>query len=167
MKILRSFPTEPFPPGRAYVQDGLERFVTPVAFDYTGLLDRIGTDGVVLLEWDIAVSALDLGLFAQRWKGSDWPAVAPFLTRDGSHYLHWRIPADPLKTLRPIHKGEPDCDLFGFGMVYLPRWVLRDYPPGYGGSSILSDGSLPRWLQEAHGPRPVPVDWSVTVVHLA
>ena len=160
VRILRSFPDDGGPPGRGHIIDGLERFLQP-AFDYTGL-KRYGED-IVLLEWDIAVSTLDLARFAASVQGRDWPAVAPFLSRDGAHYLHWRVEG---QDQRPITQGEPDCDLFGFGMVYLPWHVIRDYPDGYGGSSVLSDGSLPRWLQEAHGPRPVPVDWSVTVVHL-
>lgn len=174
MKILRSVPSaDDWPAGRAYVQDDLERFVTPIRFDYQGLAAY--GDDILLLEWDIAVSSLDLGLFAQRVKGGEWPVVAPFLARDSSHYLHWTkaepsVPGmkwEDVQGWRPIRKGEPECYLFGFGMAYLPAWVLRSYPPGYGGSSILSDGSLPRWLQAEHGPRPVPVDWSITTVHLA
>jgi hypothetical protein len=164
MKILRSFPDDGGPPGRAHVEDDLERYLNR-PYDYSGL--KAYGDDILLLEWDIAVSRTDLGIFAQRVKGRDWPMVAPFLNRDGTHYMHWRIPADPLLTLRPIFHGEPDCDLFGFGMVYFPAWVLRDYPPGWGSSSILSDGSFPRWLQSLPQARPVPVDWDITVVHLA
>jgi hypothetical protein len=162
VRILRSFPDGTPPAGRAYVQDDLERFLQP-AFDYTGL--KRYEDDILLLEWDIAVSTLDLARFAERAKGRDWPLVAPFLRRDSAHYMHWRDPGGT-RTLRPIRYGEPDCDLFGFGMVYLPARIIRDYPPGYQGSSILSDGSLPRWLQEQPGAKPVPVDWSIAVVHL-
>lgn len=159
MKVLRSFPADGPVPGRAYVQDYMPRLLNR-GFDYMGLKDY--HDDIVLVEWDIAVSRPDLDRFVANAKG-DWPIVAPFLARDGSHYMHWREEGDGL---RPIRKGEPDCDLFAFGLVYFPAWVIRDYPAGYGGSSILSDGSLPRWLQERER-RPVPVDWSVTVVHLA
>ena len=163
MKILRSFPDDGGPPGRAHVVDDLERHLNR-PYDYSGL--KAYGDDILLLEWDIAVSRLDLGIFAQRAKGRDWPIVAPFLNRDGAHYMHWRGP-NAAGGYRPIHKGEDWCDLFGFGMVYFPAWVLRDYPPGWGNSSILSDGSLPRWLQSLPHARPVPVDWDITVVHLA
>jgi hypothetical protein len=165
MKILRSFPDDGGPPGRAHVEDDLERYLNR-PYDYSGL--PAYHDDILLLEWDIAVSRTDLGIFAQRVKGRDWPAVAPFLNRDGTHYMHWRYIGEPRREqYRPIRKWERTCDLFGFGMVYFPAWVLRDYPPGWGNSSILSDGSLPRWLQTLPQARPVPVDWDITVVHLA
>src|SRR5580692_1999207 len=100
MKILRSFPDDGGPKGRAYVQDDIERLYNR-PFDYSGL-KQYGED-IVLLEWDIAVSKTDLARFADRAEG-DWPIVAPFLSRDSAHYLHWRIePYGP----RPIVKGEP------------------------------------------------------------
>jgi hypothetical protein len=163
VKILRSFPDDGGPPGRAHVEDDLERHLNR-PYDYSGL--KAYGDDILLLEWDIAVSRTDLGIFAQRVKGSDWPVVAPFLDRAGMHYMHWRIPPGS-RAVRPIHHGEPDCDLFGFGMVYFPAWTLRDYPPGWGNSSILSDGSFPRWLQTLPQWKPIPVDWGITVVHLA
>jgi hypothetical protein len=166
VKILRSFPDDGGPPGRAHVVDDLERYLNR-PYDYSGL--KAYGDDILLLEWDIAVSRTDLGIFAQRVKGRDWPVVAPFLNRQGTHYMHWRAMTTAVEAerFRPIRKGEPDCELFGFGMVYFPAWVLRDYPPGWGNSSILSDGSLPRWLQSLPQARPVPVDWDITVVHLA
>jgi hypothetical protein len=166
VKILRSFPDDGGPPGRAHVEDDLERYLNR-PYDYSGL--KAYGDDILLLEWDIAVSRTDLGIFAQRVKGSEWPVVAPFLSRAGAKYMHWRAQTTAVEAerYRPIRKGEPDCDLFGFGMVYFPAWVLRDYPPGWGNSSILSDGSLPRWLQTLPQAKPVPVDWGITVVHLA
>lgn len=158
MRVIRSFPDDGPVPGRAYVSDYIERLYNR-PFDYSGLKQY--NDDVVLLEWDIAVSKPDLDGFIERAKG-DWPIVAPFLARDGSKYMHWRTED---YGLRPIVRNEPDCDLFGFGLVYFPAWVIRECPIGYGGSSIMSDGTLPRWLQEQES-RPIPVDWSVTVVHL-
>src|ERR1700733_3447866 len=161
MKILRSFPNETPPPGRGYVVDAIERFPQP-AFDYTELKNY--GDDLVILEWDIAVSSLDLARFAGRAFGGQWPAVAPFFNRDTGKVMHWR---QEETGLRPIWRNEPDCDLFGFGLVYLPWWVIRDYPLGYGGSSILSDGSLPGWLREHAAWKPIPVDWNTTVVHIS
>jgi hypothetical protein len=163
VKILRSFPDGALPVGRGYIHDGLERFLQP-AFDYTGL--KRYDDDVIVLEWDIAVSAADIARFREDVGGHDWPVVAPFLNREGTHFMHWRDPGGG-RALRPIVHGEADCDLFGFGMVYLPAALIRDYPGGFGGSSILSDGSFPRWLETLPQWRPVPVDWSITVVHVS
>ncbi len=165
VRILRSFPNETPPPGRGYVCDEIERFPQP-AFDYTGLKNY--GDDLVILEWDIAVSALDLARFAGRVSGLQWPMVAPFRNRINGQLMHWRSEPVALgESFRPIYQGEPDCDLFGFGLVYLPWWVIRDYPLGYGGSSMMSDGSLPRWMRGHAGWKPIPVDWTTTAVHIS
>lgn len=140
------------------MQDDIERLYTK-PYDISGLKNF--HDDIILLEWDIAVSKPDLERFTERAKG-DWPIVAPFLARDGSKYLHQRREANGY---RPIIKNEPTCDVFGFGLVYFPAWVIRQCPQQYGSSSIISDGTLPYWLQEQEA-RPVPVDWSITIVHL-
>jgi hypothetical protein len=158
VKIIRTFPDDGGPEGRSYVQDDLEKLYTR-PFDISGLKQY--HDDIVLLEWDIAVSRLDLARFTANAKG-DWPVVAPFLDRRSERYMHWR--KEPVG-YRAIRKDEPTCDLFGFGMVYFPEWVIRDYPMGYGNSNTMTDGNLPRWLQEQE-QRPVPVDWTITVVHL-
>jgi hypothetical protein len=51
-------------------------------------------------------------------------------------------------------------------MVYLPDWIIQGCPVEYQNSTILSDGTLPRWLMEQPGWRPIPVDWDTTIVHL-
>lgn len=159
MKIIRSFP-KVIPEGRAYVADDIERHLMQ-DYDYAWLRD-VGDD-VLLLEWDIAVSVTDLTRFAARcqFQFAAWPLVAPY--EIGGHQAHWR---EVHGAYQPIRRGDPDCDLFGFGMAYFPAWVLRDCPPRFGGSTIMGDGTLPRWLRTLPNWRPVPVDWSVSVVHL-
>lgn len=160
MRIIRSFP-ETVPEGRAWVHDELERFYMS-GYDYAGL--KRYTEDLILLEWDIAVSPADLERFAAHAAANgDWPLVAPYTIGNPEHYAHWR---NGMQGLRPIHEHERSCDLFGFGLVYLPAWVIRDCPAGYQGSSIVGDGTLPRWLRSLPQWRPVPVDWSVRVVHL-
>lgn len=162
MRTIRSFP-EIIPAGRAYVQDDTERFLMS-GYDYAGL--KRFTEDIILLEWDIAVSSADLERFtAHAELFHDWPMVAPYDIGQPPHCAHWRDPGGN-RALRPIARREPDCDLFGFGMVYLPAWVIRDCPARYQNSSVMGDGTLPRWLREQPGWEPVPVDWSIRVVHL-
>lgn len=160
MKIVRSFP-KTVPPGRAYVQDAAERFVMD-NYDYSGLAEFAAGEDVLLLEWDIAVSRHDLSMFTARAHlAGDWPLVAPYtLDRPGS-YPFWRF-LDDGTTLRRIRDGEPDCDLFGLGLVYLPNWVIAGFPKGV----HMSDGTLSRWLREQPEWRPIPIDWATRIVHL-
>ena len=158
LRIVRSFP-KTVPSGRAYVQDDLERFYMD-NYDYQGLKDFAGDDDVVLLEWDIAVSRYDLSMFIARAHiFGDWPLVGSYVLDRPGTYPHWR---DEDGELRRIHDNEPDCDLFGLGLVYLPNWVLRDFPK----PNHMSDGSLSRWLRTLPDWKPIPVDWATKIVHL-
>jgi hypothetical protein len=164
MRIIRSFPRT-IPPGRAYVQDDYERFLMS-NYDYTGLADQLAGDDCLLLEWDIAVSRHDVSMFiARAHPVSDWPMVAPYLLDRTGSWPHLRVLEDG-KSTRRIERGEPDCDLFGFGMVFFPNWVLRDHPRNFGNSSVTGDGTVPAWLRTLPHWKPVPVDWGTTVVHL-
>lgn len=157
LRIVRSFP-KVVPPGRAYVQDDLERFYMS-EYDYQPLADFAGDDDIVLLEWDIAVSRYDLGMFIGRAHVHAGPMVAPYdLTRPGT-WPHWRVQGSEV---RRIHKGEPECEYFGLGLVYLPNYVLKEYPVGH----PMTDGTLSRWFQSSEHAQPVPIDWGTTVTHL-
>lgn len=160
VRLVRSFPAV-IPPGRAYVADEAERFLMR-DYDYRGLPQFAGGDHLILLEWDIAVSRYDLSMFTARAHLTpNWPLVAPYLIGDPGECVHAREEADG-SGYRHLRDGEPDCDVFGLGLIYLPNWVLRDYPKG----TAMSDGTLSRWLRTQPGWRPVGVDWGTRVVHL-
>ena len=57
----------------------------------------------------------------------------------------------------------PFCDLFGFGLVYLPHSIVAKYlatDPQVTGDAIFS-----KW-HHAQGLGPVPVHWDVRPIHL-
>jgi hypothetical protein len=62
-----------------------------------------------------------------------------------------------------IKDGELTCDLFGFGLVYLPHSIVGKYlatAPETTGDALFS-----QW-HHAQGLGPVPVSWDVRPVHL-
>jgi hypothetical protein len=156
MRVIRSFP-KVIPPGRAYVQDDLERFYMS-EYDYQPLAEFAFGDDILLLEWDIAVSKYDLQMFIGRAHVHGDVIVAPYdLTTPGT-VPHWNlVNGQPERVTR----DDDECDYFGLGMVYLPNYVLTGYPKG----NPMTDGTLSRWYHKQYNKR-VPIDWGTRVVHL-
>lgn len=163
MRWIRTWP-ERIPPGRSYVVDSLPRVIM-AGHDYAPVL--AGLDGdTVIVEWDMAVSREDIArftLFCQAEPGR--VHVAPYklypvsTNLPGPVWAHRRAAGG-----HPwIAEGMPYCDLFGFGLIYLPNAIVRKYlatDPG-----MVSDGRFSRW-HHAAGLGPVPVHWDVRPVHL-
>lgn len=62
-----------------------------------------------------------------------------------------------------VSDGEPVCDLFGFGLVYLPLGLVRCYLATR--PEVTGNAEFSRWHHE-HGHGPVPIHWDVRPVHL-
>ena len=172
MKIIRSFP-KTVPPGRAYVQDDLPRFEMET-YDYRGLADQFPDVDLLLLEWDIAVDKDGIERFVAQceaepgrvrvapyrlWAptGSSEPLDSPPWAHRAYHYPEVKA------SCRHVDEDEPVCHLFGLGMVYLPRDVLRHYSdvaPGH-----FSDGSFSAWHANTVSLE-TPISWDVRPVHL-
>lgn len=157
---VRSFPTEPLPPRRAYVQDTLPRVLTPLGLDYGRSLADLDADGVVLLEWDIAVDGYELQAFTKRaLRTPDLVSVAPFKIgiEPNRHWAMWN------HRFQPVEDGDLWCYAFGFGCTYLPMAAIRGFLdarlPGADGQ--FTDGNFSRWWN-----RGAAIDWSVRPVHL-
>ena len=178
MRIVRSFPAT-IPAGRAYVVDALER-VTLSDFDYAPLaaLD----DDVIVVEWDMALSREDTERFtcAAR-RRPDQVTVAPYLlytVAQNPVFAHRCI--GPSGRERWINDLDWFADYIGFGLVYLPRAVVRaflDAPaPARGRSPYLpdtheygdtrfSDQTFSVWHRHSYGRRTL-IQWDVRPVHL-
>lgn len=175
MKLVRSWPHN-IPEGRAYVVDDIPKFIMggpgATQYDYRGLADL--NDDVVLIEWDIAVGGLELARFMERAKAEpDRVRVAPYhLYRGGRNgrspllpfYCH-RVRAPGTKTWV---KGPTDthCNMFGFGLVYLPRDLIRRFVAQLPAASKFGDTEFSRWHMRNAKHRDVPIDWDVPLVHL-
>lgn len=160
---VRSFPTEPLPPGRAYVQDDLPRVLTPLGCDYGYTLGVLQADGVVLLEWDVAVDGYELAGFTEHaLRTPDVPLSAPFKIGDGPN-RRWANAVGNGDRFRPVTVGEPWCYWFGFGLVYLPMKLIKGFLEARqpGSQSQFTDSNFNRWWN--HGAM---IDWSVRPTHL-
>ena len=184
MRWLRSWPLE-FDEGqlqsRAHVIDSLPRLYTR-DYDYTPLGEI--DDDVIIVEWDIAVDPDDAEQFELMCKPHPYePLVAAHklyhIDPDLKYvWAHRKLRHDD--RARWIGWHEPFCDYFAFGLIYLPRDLVRDFlaapapargaplvtPGGYT-DTRFTDQTFSMWYRhrcESGGP--VRVEWSVQPVHL-
>jgi hypothetical protein len=133
-------------------------------------------DDMLLTEWDIAVGQEDLRTFARRAGATPGRVlVAPYriyadvynLPRDVWAHRHWDgTGADTVTPVgaRSVATGDPVCNLFGLGMVYLPRALVRGFlDEGYATHFGDKEFSMWHWSRVA---REVPICWDVRPVHL-
>lgn len=168
MRFLRSWP-QVVPPHRAHVVDDIERHILQ-DYSYRGLGDY--RDDILLIEWDMAVGAEDLERFrAHIAADPSRVVVAPYriyeaTTRPqklpgGPKWVHRKYVGDK-KSTRFVDEGDPDADLWGLGLTYLPRAIIREFLEFWPGH--FSDTSISGWHFDRYGP--VPIAWDVRPVHL-
>lgn len=173
MKLVRSWPAV-IPEGRSYVVDDIPRFIMGGEgnrqFDYRGLIEL--DDDVVLIEWDIAIGGEQLRTFMERAKADPHRVrVAPYLLyRRGSmtapklkpFYVH-RIRGRTER--RWAQPGDPFCQYFGFGLIYLPAELIKRFVAQLDRRGHFGDTEFSRWhmLNIRHD---VPIDWDCHAIHL-
>lgn len=175
MKLVRSWPAE-IPEGRAYVVDDIPRFIMggegDRQFDYRRLVDL--DDDVVLIEWDIAIGGEHLALFMQRAQAEpEQVRVAPYVLYRGGRDGRPQIPfyCHRIRTQRNRSWAKPEdthCQMFGFGLVYLPAALLKAFVAQMQPKAHFGDTEFSQWHMRnapAH-VRNVPIDWDLSVVHL-
>lgn len=164
---------------RPYVSDSMEKCVIH-DYDYTPLYWY--DDDILLLEWDIAADKTDRHLFAER--AAETPGhvlVAPYRLHfpDKDVWAHRVCTNGRTYAEQWIHTYQSNCDLFGFGMIYLPRQLIqrfREAPapergrpinvePGTYGDIRFHDQTFSMWHLR-NGLGPVAVMWTVRPVHL-
>ena len=175
---------------RARVKDALPK-IRCVDFDLgPGLrrfYDQVGHADLIVIEWDLAVSPEDKATF-EAWLDATnclkWQrvGVAPYrlyTANPGTPYseapwVHRRLPERPDMQIdvggtpvmidsmpRWVTEGEPTCDWFGFGLIYLPFPVVRDYLKDGG---PMRDTPFSQWYSERYGT--TPICWDCRPVHL-
>jgi hypothetical protein len=185
MRLVRSWPAR-VPEGRPHVVDGMERLIIE-DFDYRPLADL--DDDVLLIEWDIAAGREEIEHFAEHaYREPKRVLTAPYkLYRDSGYRPHWPEPDNPWvwmlnhwrgegerpdaaqgETIPGSHTvmpdiGDPTCNGFGFGMIYLPRKLIRRFVKT--DPSHFGDVSFSVW--HFHNVRPdARICWHVRPVHL-
>lgn len=176
MRLVRSWPAV-IPEGRSYVVDDIERFVMGRVgdrqYDYRHLLDL--NDDIVLIEWDIAINGDKLALFMARAKENpEQIRVVPYvlyrrMAREGRAQIPFYVHRIRTHERRSWSKpGDTHCQMFGFGLVYLPRWALEGFVKQMAPDSHFGDTEFSRWHMR-NAPvhlRDVPIDWDCEAVHL-
>lgn len=173
MQLIRSWPAQP-PEGRARVVDDARRLLNS-NYDYRGLVDF--DDDILHIDWDTAVSREDVEAFARRARrdpGSVLVAPVPVYadSRRGLDHTVWNLRRyeDGGQALRYVQTGEPSCHLFGFGMLYLPRVLIRGFVDAFkdrleAGAMVFDDSGFAGWHHQNVSAE-TPVAWEVRPVHL-
>lgn len=172
MYIVRAVPKK-IPPNRNYVVDSFDK-IEMDNYDMRWLADM--DDSVILLEWDIAVAYHDMWNFkAHCASAPNLVHVAPYpLYSDSLEDLHapvWahRTMINPMPLqLEWIDYGEPVCDIFSTGMVYLPQEICHRVAESddlITWHNNITDSKLAFWYYYNVGQK-VPVHWDVRPIHL-
>lgn len=172
MKLVRSWPAV-IPEGRSYIVDDIPKLVMS-DYDYRCLLDL--DDDVVLIEWDIAVGGQDLETFMARAAANpNQVRVAPYLlypkstsSRHGPFYVHRSNGYGSGARRYVTGPEQATCDMFGFGLVYLPRALMVEFVAQLPANKKFTDTTFSYWHRR-RAPRElrdVPIDWDIVCVHL-
>jgi hypothetical protein len=70
--------------------------------------------------------------------------------------------------MRTWVKGPDDtyCHMFGFGLIYLPRDMIRAFVDQMAPNTMFGDTQFSRWHMKHARHRDVPIDWDCHAIHL-
>jgi hypothetical protein len=147
----------------------MERLVMD-GYDYH-VLEQVDDD-VLLLEWDIAIGEHELVRFAERARQTPGRVlVAPYplyrstiSLRDlGRSVYPFRLYGD--YSMRWCTPDDPACHTFGFGVIYLPRILVKQYLAD-NWPALFNDMTFSQWHYLNAEHREVPIAWDCPAVHL-
>lgn len=132
---------------------------------------------MLLLEWDVAVAKEQLLAFAARARVEPHRVlVAPYalygygamgLPEPLWAHRHWDGGdgwSVSVASATPLRTGDPACQLFGLGMIYLPRALVRRFLEE-GWAAHFGDVEFSTWHYR-RVRHDVPVDWQCRPVHV-
>lgn len=180
MKIVRTYPT--LNPetlrGRNRIEDEYSRHYMN-DYDNQGLITL--KDNLVVLEWDMAVDPEELELFcAMAEENPDEIIVAPYkipvdtapntaeTVDQGFVYVHRIVTNDATLSFRWVRPGDWQCDLFGFGMIYLPHELMKEFvadPSSSPHDLRMTDTNFSIWFYRKYRQK-VNIAWQVRPIHL-
>lgn len=170
MKLIRSWPAK-IPENRCYVVDTLPRFVM-ADYSYSGLVDF--DDDIMLIEWDVAVEKEQLDAFVDIARSNpDDVVVAPYRIYQAT--ARDTVLKDPIwvmrryrdaseQSMRWVTEDDATCHLFGLGLTYLPRDLIRAFVDAYP-AAHFNDSAFSGWHYR-NVRAETPIAWDVRPVHL-
>lgn len=172
MQIIRTVPVK-IPEGRNYVVDQIDK-VEVQNYDMHFLTEI--NDDVILLEWDIVVAQHDLINFITHARMAPTRVhVAPYVLYPESLdeivapvWAHREMTNEMPLQLRWVDYGEPVCDIFSTGMVYLPKEVVNRIDESddlITWHYNITDSKLAFWYHQTFKEK-VPIHWDVRPIHL-
>lgn len=173
---------------KAFVYDPghCEPYFAENSYGYWGLFER-ATEDFILIEWDIALSLEDRLRFESLCQERpDHVQVAPYrhyFYRNNFRDYAWMHRSGPMNF---VNEGDPFCFYFGFGLIYLPLDVVKQYikdandyrtivsergteyklNPGAPPIGATFDCLFSDWYATVTNMRPVPIHWDVRPIHL-
>jgi hypothetical protein len=176
MKVVRSWPLNPPKTQKPHIIDDCERVYIKTV-DYRPLADL--NDDVIHLDWDVAVGMVELRNFAKKCLAEpNTVRVAPTMMYSSRYwrdelpgdgrgwFTDWMVQVQMNVGTRPIKYGEPYGHFFSFGLVYLPKQILRDFVNQLKDNEQFRDREFCQWFQKSTGGTSVPVEWATNAVHL-
>lgn len=170
MNIVRSYPQ--LQPAilrrRNRIEDEFSRQYI-IDYDYKSM--ETWNESCVILEWDIAVDREDLEQFCIRAAETpDEILVAPYKLYSGDNWtwVHRIVANKATLSTRWIQPSDVECDLFGFGMIYLPKHLIDEYlaaPAFAPHDRRMTDANFSVWYFRTYGKK-VPIAWNVRPIHL-
>lgn len=163
----RSWPKR-VPSGRAYINDRLPKLYMEQC-DYAFVAGGLPADepGFCMLEWDVALAIDQRAKFAELAEQTpDQILVAPYSKNYGGGgclQIHRRL------GFIPIEDGSPTTDFFGFGCIYFPQKLLREWHEFRRSQREyvivkFDDTHFSQWHWDNHGP--AAVTWDVHPQHI-
>jgi hypothetical protein len=157
-----------------HIVDSCERVLIP-SIDYRPLLNV--DDDVIHLDWDVAVGLIELRHFAKKCIANpEIVRVAPTMMYKSRFWYsegyatrpwttNWMVYVQDSVGKRVVYDGEPFANYFGFGMVYLPQWTIKEFAETLNSNEHFRDGNFCEWYFKRTNGQPVPVEWDTNAVH--
>jgi hypothetical protein len=159
----RTWPST-IPDGRNYVVDRLPKAYMKDNTSYEQVLTNL-YESSVLVEWDIVIDPDIVRVFNFHIDSApDTVHVAPYRLYPTSTKLEhtvWAHRAFKYGISYWIDAGEVRCDLFSFGLVYIPYEIVQSAPK----EALRNDDVFSNWYHREYGLR-TPVHWDVRPIHL-
>ena len=129
------------------------------------------------LDWDIAIGRDEIREFATRCSQNpsqvrsipyrSYPTRRrrdKWFNQKTTEWCAWHIVPNIPGGKRRIDTNDPTCDLVGFGAIYIPIQMFKDYAKQETGE--CTDFKFSEWYYNSVDNKGIPLEWDIPIVHL-